>query len=59
MRVASMTIPNFKNQEDYQEFLNLFDDRWQAKFELITELCDRIEQLEKDIELLKSYAWEV
>jgi hypothetical protein len=54
-----MTIPNFKNQEDYQEFVNLFDDRWQAKFELLTELCDRIEQLEKDIELLKSYAWEV
>ncbi len=26
---------------------------------IITELCDRIEQLEKDNELLKSYAWEV
>ena len=25
---------------------------------IITELCDRIEQLEKDNELLKSYAWE-
>ena len=25
---------------------------------VITELCDRIEQLEKDSELLKSYAWE-
>ena len=25
---------------------------------VITELCDRIEQLEKDNELLKSYAWE-
>jgi len=25
---------------------------------LLTELCDRIEQLEKDNELLKSYAWE-
>ena len=25
---------------------------------IITELCDRIEQLEKDKELLKSYAWE-
>ena len=26
--------------------------------DVITELCDRIEQLEKDNELLKSYAWE-
>jgi hypothetical protein len=25
---------------------------------LLTELCGRIEQLEKDNELLKSYAWE-
>jgi hypothetical protein len=25
---------------------------------IITELCDRIEKLEKDNELLKSYAWE-
>ena len=25
---------------------------------IITELVDRIEQLEKDNELLKSYAWE-
>jgi hypothetical protein len=25
---------------------------------IITELCDRIEQLEKDNNLLKSYAWE-
>ena len=25
---------------------------------IITELCDRVEQLEKDNELLKSYAWE-
>jgi hypothetical protein len=26
---------------------------------IITELCGRIEKLEKDNELLKSYAWEV
>ena len=25
---------------------------------ILEELCDRIEQLEKDNELLKSYAWE-
>ena len=27
-------------------------------FGLLTELIDRVEQLEKDNELLKSYAWE-
>ena len=26
---------------------------------ILTELIDRVEQLEKDNELLKSYAWEV
>jgi hypothetical protein len=25
---------------------------------IITELCDRIEKLERDNEFLKSYAWE-
>jgi hypothetical protein len=29
-----------------------------ALIDIITELCARIEQLEKDNELLKSYAWE-
>ena len=31
---------------------------YSALIGVITELCDRIEQLEKDNELLKSYAWE-
>ena len=35
-----MTIPNFKSQDDYQEFLNLFDDRWQVKFELLNRVKD-------------------
>ena len=35
-----MTIPNFKSQEDYQEFLNLFDDRWQCKKALIDRVKD-------------------
>ena len=33
-----MSIPNFKNQEDYQEFLNLFDDRLQVKVELLNRV---------------------
>ena len=35
-----MSIPNFKSQDDYQEFLNLFDDRWQVKFELLNRVKD-------------------
>jgi hypothetical protein len=25
-----MSIPNFKSQDDWQEFLNIFDDQWQC-----------------------------
>ena len=35
-----MSIPNFKSTDDYQEFLNLFDDRWQVKFELLNRVKD-------------------
>ena len=35
-----MTIPNFKSIGDYQEFVNLFDDRWQVKFELLNRVKD-------------------
>ena len=35
-----MSIPNFKSQDDYQEFLNLFDDRWRVKFELLNRVKD-------------------
>jgi len=35
-----MTIPNFKSIDDYQEFVNLFDDRWQVKFELLNRVRD-------------------
>ena len=31
---------------------------YRSLIHIITELCGRIEQLEKDNELLKSYAWE-
>ena len=35
-----MTIPNFKSQDHYQTFLNMFDDRWQVKFELLNRVKD-------------------
>ena len=35
-----MSIPNFKSQEDWQEFLNIFDDQWQCKRALLTRVKD-------------------
>ena len=44
-----MSIPNFKSQDDYQEFLNIFDDQWQCK----RAMLDRV----KD-DLFPGYKWE-
>ena len=44
-----MSIPNFKNQDDWQEFLNTFDDQWQCK----KALLDRV----KD-DLFPGYEWQ-
>jgi len=33
-----MSIPNFKSQDDWQEFLNIFDDQWQCKRELLNRV---------------------
>jgi len=33
-----MSIPNFKTQEDWQEFLNIFDDQWQCKREMLNRV---------------------
>ena len=35
-----MTIPNFKSQDDLQEFINLFDARWQVKLTLLNRVKD-------------------
>ena len=35
-----MTIPNFKSIDDYQEFINLFDDRWKVKLTLLNKVKD-------------------
>ena len=35
-----MTIPNFKSIDDYQEFVNLFRERWEVKFELLNVVKD-------------------
>ena len=44
-----MSIPDFNSQDDYQDFLNIFDDQWQCK----KVMLDRV----KD-DLFPGYKWE-
>jgi hypothetical protein len=59
-----MTDRNFKKELCYSSYIDMEygNDTETIDYDcligIITELCDRIEQLEKDNELLKSYAWE-
>jgi len=63
--VGCMTERNFTKELLYSYDVDMEngDDvesiDYRSLIHIITELCDRIEQLEKDNELLKSYAWEV
>jgi hypothetical protein len=59
-----MTKRNFEKELLYSRYIDMEDGNdteticYPSLICIITELCDRIEQLEKDNELLKSYAWE-
>jgi hypothetical protein len=59
-----MTKRNFTQELYYSYYEDMEDGRttetidYAALIGIIAELCDRIEQLEKDNNLLKSYAWE-
>jgi hypothetical protein len=59
-----MSKRNFKQELYYSYYEDIEDGRtaeaidYTALIGIIAELCDRIEELEKDNELLKSYAWE-
>ena len=59
-----MTERNFTKELSYYTYRDMVYGEdiesidYPALIGIITELCDRIEQLEKDNELLKSYAWE-
>jgi len=59
-----MTERNFEKELLYSRYVDMEDGNdtetiyYPSLISIITELCDRIEQLEKDNELLKSYAWE-
>ena len=44
-----MSIPNFKSQDDWQEFLLIFDSQWQCK----RELMNRVRY-----DLFPGYKWE-
>ena len=44
------------NDPEYGDDITNLD--YPALIELLTELLERVEKLEKDNELLKSYAWE-
>ena len=35
-----MSIPHFKSQDDWQEFLNIFDDQWQCKKAMLDRVKD-------------------
>jgi len=43
-----MSIPNFKSQDDWQEFLNIFDDQWQCKKAMLNRVKD---------DLFPGYKW--
>ncbi|MFZ9741873.1 MAG: hypothetical protein ACO3CQ_08280 [Candidatus Nanopelagicaceae bacterium] len=59
-----MTERNFEKELLYSRYVDMEDGNDTETIDyyrlicIITELYDRIEQLEKDNELLKSYAWE-
>ena len=60
----TMTERNFEQELVHDYYYDMENGNntetisYDALIRIITELCDRIEQLEKDNQLLKSYAWE-
>lgn len=59
-----MTDRNFKKELFYSQYIDMENGQDTetidnlALIELLQEMNERIEQLEKDNELLKSYAWQ-
>ena len=60
-----MSQRNFKQELFYSQYIDMENGQDTetldtiALIELLQEMNERIEQLEKDNELLKSYAWEL
>ena len=61
---VKITERNFKKELSHSVYYDMENGNdtetidYDSLIGIITELYDRIEQLEKDNELLKSYAWE-
>jgi hypothetical protein len=59
-----MTERNFEKELYYHTYMDMENGNdteticYPSLICILTELIDRVEQLEKDNELLKSYAWE-
>ena len=54
-----MSIPNFKSQDDWQEFLNIFDDQWQCKRALLNRVKNDLFPEYKSWEQLTPHTMEV
>ena len=54
-----MSIPNFKSQDDWQEFLNIFDDQWQCKRELMNRVKNDLFPEYKSWDQLQPHTMEV
>ena len=60
-----MTERNFTHELCYSNYIDMENGNdtetidYRELILIITELCGRIETLERDNQLLKSYAWEV
>ena len=54
-----MSIPNFKSQDDWQEFLNIFDDQWQFKRELLNRVKNDLFPEYKSWDQLQPHTMEV
>jgi hypothetical protein len=59
-----MTERNFEKELSYSRYIDMENGNdteticYPSLIGILTELLERVEQLEKDNEILKSYAWE-
>lgn len=54
-----MSIPNFKSQDDWQEFLNIFDDQWQCKKAMLDRVKNDLFPEYKSWDQLQPHTMEV
>ena len=54
-----MSIPHFKSQDDWQEFLNIFDDQWQCKRAMLNRVKNDLFPEYKSWDQLQPHTMEV